>query len=180
MENRRREAATASSFFTVILKHLGIVSLAAIIGYVDYITGYQRPLIALYALPIALAVWKFSLVAGIAQAVLCTLIWGGADILAGHPYTDTGAFALSVANCFVFFVAVALLMHYSIANNELNKRLQKAFCGEVVICAQCEKIHSPGDHWAHFASYLMENSTATVKNKVCPDCARMAYAAFRE
>jgi len=161
------------------LKYLAILGLTGMIGYVDYLTGYQRSVIALYSLPLALAVRTFGFGVGLAHAVLTTLFWGWIDIVSGDPYTTADIFGLSAANCLFFFVAVVFLTHYSMQNNELNKRLLRAFAGELAICRQCEKIQSPDDHWSHFTAYLAENSTAIVKHKICPDCARMVYAAFR-
>ena len=62
------------------------VVLAGVIGHVEYATGYDFHLTALFLVPIC---WAASLVgrrAGLLLAVVCTGIWLVADLATGHPY----------------------------------------------------------------------------------------------
>lgn len=153
-----------------------IVLLAAGITYVDYVTGYQRPIIALYGLPIALITWYYGTFKGYLLAILSVFAWGWADIASGHPYDSEWVFVLNGANCLAFFLTIVFSVHYASRNTVLVRRLQRAFSGEISICTQCEKIRSPDDTWSNFESYLREHSDATTKHKVCPTCARDSYA----
>ena len=59
--------------------------LVAIIGYIDYATGYERPLLLFYLLPISLAVWFGNLLFGLTVAILAIVAWTWSDLAAGIP-----------------------------------------------------------------------------------------------
>src|SRR3984893_16873486 len=59
--------------------------LVAVIGYIDYVTGYERPLLLFYLLPISLAVWFGNLLFGLSIAVLAIVAWMWSDLAAGIP-----------------------------------------------------------------------------------------------
>src|SRR5450432_3845023 len=62
------------------------ILLVLIIGYIDYITGYEISLFIFYAVPILVAVWFLDKESAVLIAVLSALVWWWADIKAGHPY----------------------------------------------------------------------------------------------
>jgi signal transduction histidine kinase len=96
--------------------------LVGIIGYVDYRTGYERPLLLFYVLPISLAAWFGSLLTGLAIAVLSTAVWMVSDLAAGIP-------ALRSWNAGMAFTAFALfagvLAKLRTLVNELDRRVQE-------------------------------------------------------
>jgi signal transduction histidine kinase len=59
--------------------------LVAIIGYIDYVTGYERPLLLFYLLPISLAAWFGNLKLGLVVAVIGIVAWMWSDLAAGIP-----------------------------------------------------------------------------------------------
>src|SRR6266567_5042008 len=59
--------------------------LVAIIGYIDYVTGYERPLLLFYLLPIALATWFGNLLIGLIISILGIVAWMWSDTAAGIP-----------------------------------------------------------------------------------------------
>src|SRR5213596_2194723 len=59
--------------------------LVAVVGYIDYVTGYERPLLLFYLLPISLAVWFRSLLFGLSVAVIAIVAWMWSDLAAGIP-----------------------------------------------------------------------------------------------
>jgi signal transduction histidine kinase len=62
------------------------LALAGGIGFVEYATGYDFHLTALFLVPICWAVWAAGRRAGLLLAVVCTVIWLVADLMTGHPY----------------------------------------------------------------------------------------------
>jgi signal transduction histidine kinase len=62
------------------------LALAAVVGYVEYATGYDFHLTALFLVPICWAAWVVGRRAGLLLAVVCTVIWLVADLATGHPY----------------------------------------------------------------------------------------------
>jgi signal transduction histidine kinase len=59
--------------------------LVGIVGYVDYVTGYERSLILLYFVPIFLATWFGTFPDGLTIAVASGVVWIVADLSAGIP-----------------------------------------------------------------------------------------------
>ena len=59
--------------------------LAGLIGYVDYLTGYEHSMLLFYFLPISLAAWSANFAFGIAIVILCVTTWVLADLASGIP-----------------------------------------------------------------------------------------------
>jgi hypothetical protein len=62
------------------------LSMAALLGVVDYATGYDFYLTAFYLVPICWACWAAGRKAGLFLATACAAIFWVADLMAGHPY----------------------------------------------------------------------------------------------
>ena len=75
--------------------------LVAIIGYIDYLTGYERPLLLFYLLPICLATWFGGLFIGLGIAVVSIVVSMLSDLAAGVP-------ALGFWNAGMAFISYAL------------------------------------------------------------------------
>jgi signal transduction histidine kinase len=58
---------------------------AGLVGYVDYLTGYERSLLLFYLVPISLAVWFGNFAFGLAVVVVCVLVSVLSDLAAGIP-----------------------------------------------------------------------------------------------
>jgi hypothetical protein len=59
--------------------------LVAIIGFIDYLTGYERPLLLFYLLPICLATWFGGLLIGLGIAIVSIIVSMLSDLAAGVP-----------------------------------------------------------------------------------------------
>jgi signal transduction histidine kinase len=76
------------------------LTLTCLVGYVDYLTGYERSLLLFYLLPISLAVWFGSLILGLAIVFLSIGVWKLSDLAAGSPaigFWNAGMALLSYA-----------------------------------------------------------------------------------
>src|SRR6266481_2461008 len=58
------------------------LSLVGIVGYIDYLTGYERSLLLFYLLPISLATWFGGLILGLTTVVISVAVWILADVAA--------------------------------------------------------------------------------------------------
>src|SRR5438132_5957743 len=56
--------------------------LVGIVGYIDYLTGYERSLLLFYLLPISLATWFGGLILGMATVVISVAVWILSDVAA--------------------------------------------------------------------------------------------------
>src|SRR5215469_7476673 len=59
--------------------------LSGLIGYVDYLTGYEHSLLLFYFLPISLAAWFGNFAFGIIIVAVCVMIWVLSDLASGIP-----------------------------------------------------------------------------------------------
>jgi signal transduction histidine kinase len=80
--------------FTFSGKTLFVVCLLliAVIGYIDYLTGYERSLLLFYLLPISLAAWFGSLVLAFIIIIFSVTAWVMANVAAGIP--DIGLWSI--------------------------------------------------------------------------------------
>jgi len=93
-----------------------------VVGYVDYLTGYDRPLLLFYLLPISLAAWFGSLCTALGIAVFSVAVSLVSDLAAGIP-------ALGLWNAGMAFVSYALfaglLSKLRTLVGELDRRVQE-------------------------------------------------------
>src|SRR5213083_3376918 len=96
--------------------------LVGVVGYVDYLTGYERPLLLFYLLPISLAAWFGTFFMGLGIAVISIAVSMLSDVAAGIP-------ALGFWNAGMAFVSYALfaavLSKLRILVGELDRRVQE-------------------------------------------------------
>jgi signal transduction histidine kinase len=59
--------------------------LVGVIGYIDFLTGYERSLLLFYLLPISLTAWFGSFGLGLAVVVVSVAVWKLSDLAAGIP-----------------------------------------------------------------------------------------------
>jgi signal transduction histidine kinase len=78
----RRPLSSPVSRLTLLLS---CVVLVALVGYLDYLTGYEQSLLLFYLVPISLATWFEGLTFGLAFCALSLGVWVVSDVLAGIP-----------------------------------------------------------------------------------------------
>jgi signal transduction histidine kinase len=119
------------------------LALVAVIGLVDYLTGFLIFFSAFYLLPVGLAAWYVGGIAGTATAVLSVGVWLAGDFAAGVTYPSllvpiwNGAITL-----IVYFVVVATLVNVRKLQKELEERVRQrtsALTGEIQKRGRLEK-----------------------------------------
>ena len=84
---------------------LACLIFAGLIGYADYLTGYERSLLLFYLLPISLAAWFGSFAFSIAIGAVCITVWVLSDLASGVP--ALGFWNIGMASAaYVLFAAV--------------------------------------------------------------------------
>src|SRR5258708_37467506 len=79
--------------------------LAGLIGYVDYLTGYEQSLLLFYFLPISLAAWFANFKFGIVIVAVCVMVWVLSDLGAGIPALEFWNIGMAFAS-YVLFAGV--------------------------------------------------------------------------
>ena len=62
------------------------IALILVIGFVDYISGYEVSLFIFYGIPIFIIAWACDKERAILTALIAGIVWWWADMEAGHPY----------------------------------------------------------------------------------------------
>lgn len=74
--------------FSKIIMSLSACILIIVLGFVDFLTGYEFDFSLFYLVPILLIAWFIGQWPGIAIAAFSSVVWLVADKAAGHPYTN--------------------------------------------------------------------------------------------
>jgi K+-sensing histidine kinase KdpD len=167
-----------------LLLVLGLV-LILLIGFVDYVTGYEISFSIFYLLPIVLVTWLVGWRYGIASAILSATVWLMADLLVHPPYSSP---LVPLWNAMVrlgFFVIVVTVL--SRLEQALNKQRQliaelrealsriRTLSGLLPICASCKRIRDDQGYWNQLEAYIQEHSEVEFSHGICPECARKLY-----
>ena len=81
---------THPTFFALHTGKVRVTSVATLllIGWLDYITGYEFGFFIFYFIPVAIAAWYCSAKDGICVAVASAVCWYLSDKLTHHPYSN--------------------------------------------------------------------------------------------
>jgi signal transduction histidine kinase len=93
-----------------------------LVGYVDYLTGYERSLLLFYLVPISLAVWFGNFAFGLAVVVVCVLVSVLSDLAAGIPALRFWNVAMSFS-FYALFASVLWKLRTLI--RELDRRVRE-------------------------------------------------------
>ncbi|HUX34888.1 MAG TPA: GGDEF domain-containing protein [Gemmatimonadaceae bacterium] len=100
-------------------------ALVALLGLIDYATGYELSFSLFYLLPVCLVAWYSARDLGLVISMLAAVAWLTADVAGGHTYTYP---ALHVWNTLIrlgFFVIVTLLLAALRQAHEAEHRLAR-------------------------------------------------------
>ena len=158
-----------------------------IIGYIDYVTGYDIGISAFYLAPIGLVVWfmRSKKSAGIYMAIITSVTVTASNLLAGQMIRYYAVEIWNTVVHFAFFAISALLIYEVRSNldkrekliNELQQALDqvKTLSGLLPMCSSCKKIRDDQGYWNQVEVYISDHSEAEVSHGLCPDCAQKLY-----
>jgi diguanylate cyclase (GGDEF)-like protein len=90
-----------------------------VLGWIDYLSGYEITLSVFYTIPVALAAWTLGKSPGYFFAILGGLVWLFADQMAGQLYTHPLVIVWNTLARIFFFILSTLLL------TELRRALEK-------------------------------------------------------
>ncbi len=102
------------------------LALAGVIGFLDYRTGRDVAMSAIYLIPICWASWAVGRRAGLLLAIVSTILWFVADLKTGYQYSHPLIPYWNALMLLVFFlVVVSLLAAFQDAHHHLEKTVQQ-------------------------------------------------------
>lgn len=150
------------------------MALLIIIGLVDSWTGPQLAFGVVYFVPVALAAWRLGRTAGLAIALVATVVWHVLDSFYGVPYFSPWYGLWNAATRASSFVLIALLVaavraaeeRQAAINQQLIKNLDdlhqsteriKELKGKLqLVCSWTNRIKSEG-RWMRFEEFMQRN-----------------------
>jgi K+-sensing histidine kinase KdpD len=166
------------------------VAMILLIGWADYISGWELGFFVFYFVPISFAAWYIGRKPAVAIAIISALTWFSADyFIASHYSSLYYAFWNSFVRL-VAFLFTALLISKIKAILETEKKISadlqnsldhiKQLKGMLPICASCKKIRNDKGYWEQIEHYISERSETEFSHGLCPDCAVRLYPELME
>jgi len=119
-------------------------------------------------------------------AVLCAMVWCGADFLSGHMYSFHLYAVWNTMVRLVSFLAIggalSRIRFLFDSERKLAEDLQRSLSEIKVlesflpICCQCKKIRNEAGQWQQIESYISDHSETRFSHGYCPECAKKAMA----
>ncbi|TNJ38258.1 hypothetical protein FGF66_09695 [Chlorobaculum thiosulfatiphilum] len=166
------------------LRMVAVIAGIAMLGGLDWFTGYELSFFVFYFVPIAYAAWRFGLSAAIAAVVLSGISWFLADIFAGHSYSSNFYEIWGTMTRFAAFIAigwsVARMRQMLDHERQIAEKLRKALSEIQVlesflpICAECKKIRDKDGEWTELEEYFGQHSNTQFTHGYCPECGKRA------
>jgi len=104
----------AGSIFSVVL-----------LGYLDYISGFELSFSLFYLFPISITAWFVNRTSAFVISVLSAVVWAVSNRLAGEIYTHPGISYWNTLIRLSFFAIVSLLLAYLRKSNEKERNLSR-------------------------------------------------------
>jgi hypothetical protein len=157
---------------------IGLV-LTAIIGYIDYATGYELRMELLYVLPISYVTWYVGQRAGIVFAFLSIITTICSDIMAGKRFTQYTIELWNGVMYLFFYVVVTFMLKFRISlqqRENLIEELDRALVqneelsGLLPLCPNCRKKHVEAEYRRKVEAYITKHPKPELIRSYCKEC----------
>lgn len=98
------------------------IVLVAVIGFLDYITGYEISFYVFYLIPVLLAVWRVGVPFAVVVSVLSMMTWLGSNVAAGLRFSN---WFVPVWNSVVAIVFYLLAVRLFTLHQKLEERVRQ-------------------------------------------------------
>ena len=158
---------------------LGLL-LTIIIGYVDYVTGYEVRMEILYLLPISYVTWFVGQRIGLLLPILSIVEIYYSDIMAGKQYSSYFAEIWNGAVYLVFYSIVTVLLELRISLQQRENliedldnalRQNEELMGLLPICGNCKKFRDDREYRQKVEPYISKHLHAELARSLCKECA---------
>jgi len=156
---------------------LVVIALSVVVlGFVDYVTGYELGFFLFYFVPIAIAAWEVGPTSSYLIAILSSIVWFLSDI-SSHPYSSILFAFWNTGIRFLSFLVIAYStskIQFLLAKERKTSRDRpsqvKTLSGLIPICASCKQIRDDKGAWHRIEEYVEERTNAEFTHGLCPGC----------
>lgn len=156
------------------------VSGVAMVGALDFLSGYQINLSFFYLAPIVFCTWAGTWKTGINIALASGVVAMLADVLMDKETAHEIFSYWNAINRLAFFMLAVFMVDrirtlYSkqtLLVDSLNTALAEVrrLSGLLPMCSWCKKIRADSGYWQQVEDYLSEHSEAEFTHGICPEC----------
>ncbi|MDQ3002027.1 MAG: hypothetical protein M3Y08_12305 [Fibrobacterota bacterium] len=174
---------------TVSAKFFLCVTLTTLLGFIDFISGWELGFFVFYFVPIFLITWGIGKKAGTFVAIYAALTWFAADALLEKHYSSwfflfwNTAIRL-VADLLMVYLVSKIKDLYEIQEKTLSELVEanrkvKVLSGVLPICASCKNIRNDKGYWEQMEVYISKFSHAEFSHGICGECIAKLYPEYR-
>ena len=153
-----------------ILKLTLAVAVAFGVAFLDYVTGNEISFSIFYILPVFGTSWFVGRRAGIALAVLCSLLWLLADLATGSQFSHPLIPGWNALVRLVFFLVIGVSVPILRLELEYSNRALNRLAELLPLCAWCRKIRDDRGSWSSLEDYIETHTGSEVTHGICPSC----------
>jgi len=182
LENGATDDAASQRGSRAVIIFAGCLLLLLVVGWVDYITGYELGFFVFYTVPIGLAAWYLGRWPGIWLALGATIAWWLADALAGVKYSSRFYFWWNSTVHFSAFVINAVTIakikldlnqrDELAARLEATRQMLRAAAKVLPFCPLCGKAHPQTGRNGQAELRDLAQGNADLGGALCEECAR--------
>jgi len=143
------------------LIYCACIALLGILGWLDYITGYELGFFVFYSAPVGIAAWQLGRWPAVGMSLLASAAWALADSFGGAKYSTRFAFywnnGVHFASFIINAVAIARIKVELDQRRRLTAELAAArktlleVAGQLPACPVCGQLHQrevpAGEAW---------------------------------
>jgi len=181
LENSATGNAASLGGSRAVFIFTGCLLLLLVVGWVDYLTGYELGFFVFYTAPIGLAAWYLGRWPGIWLALAATVAWWLADAFAGAKYSSRFSFWWNSTVHFSAFVINAVTIakirldlrqrHELAAKLEAARQTLRAAARALPACPLCGKAHPLARQHGQAELRDLARGNADLSGALCDKCA---------
>jgi len=147
----RRHAMPIRTRLQKILIALACLALLVLLGWVDYVTGYELGFFVFYSAPVGIAAWNLGRWPAVGISLMASLAWALADSYGGAKYSTRFALywnnGIHFSSFIINAVAIARIKaeldrrHQLAAELDAARKALRAVAGQLPACPVCGRPH---------------------------------------
>jgi hypothetical protein len=156
------------------------LAMLGLLGWVDYITGYELGFFVFYSAPVGLAAWYLGRWPGVGMSLAASVAWSLADSYSGAKYSTRFFFywnnAIHFASFLINAVAIAKIKaeldrrHHLAAELEAARSALRAVAGLLPACPVCGKPHDRAARAGAAEQSQVSQPHAELAAALCEQC----------
>jgi hypothetical protein len=155
-------------------------AMLGLLGWVDYITGYELGFFVFYSAPVGIAAWYLGRWPGVGISFAASLAWWLADSYAGAKYSTRFSFywnnGIHFASFIINAVAIARIKaeldrrHQLAAELEAARRALRTVAALLTACPVCGKPHDRANRVGAVEESQVIQCQAELADALCAHC----------